>query len=170
VKLRPAVDTDWRHDAKAREAYLERLWGFVSRLPAPFNSLKAHVLHHRMVHDRALGVWDAERFLAYIKLPRSASYANPKYHSSEENRRYRINLGSNFQAQTLLPPVGNDEPLIRSYLMHFFLKADSFKQYREYLLESYLQHVFAETKIVNDIGDIRKWQRLLSPSQIKALK
>ena len=26
TKLRPGVDTDWRHDAKAREAYLDRLW------------------------------------------------------------------------------------------------------------------------------------------------
>ena len=50
AKLRPGVDTDWRHDAKAREAYLDRLWSFVSRLTPAFNSLKAHVLHHRLVH------------------------------------------------------------------------------------------------------------------------
>jgi hypothetical protein len=170
AKLRPGVDTDWRHDAKAREAYLDRLWSFVSRLTPAFNSLKAHVLHHRLVHDRAAGKYDADRFMTYIKLPRSASYANYKYYNSEINRRYRINLGSNFYAQTLLPTVGNDEPLIRSYLMHYFVKADSYDTYSTYLRDSYLKHVFAETKIVNRIGDDEKWQKMLSPSQIKALK
>ena len=61
--------------AKAREAYLDRLWSFVSRLTPAFNSLKAHVLHHRLVHDRSAGKFDADRFMTYIKLPRSASYA-----------------------------------------------------------------------------------------------
>jgi hypothetical protein len=170
AKLRPGVDVDWRHDAKARQAYLDRLWSFISRLTPAFNSLKAHVLHHRLVHDRALGKFDADRFMTYIKLPRSASYANYKYYNSEINRRYRINLASNFFTQTLLPTVGNDEPLIRSYLMHFFVKADSYDTYLTYLLDSYLKHVFAETKIVNNIGDAAKWQKMLSPSQIKALR
>ena len=44
TKLRPAPDIDWRHDAKARQAYLDRLWAFVSRLAPAFNSLKANVL------------------------------------------------------------------------------------------------------------------------------
>ena len=170
AKLRPGVDTDWRHDAKARQAYLDRLWSFVTRLEPAFNSLKAHVLHHRLVHDRAAGKFDADRFMTYIKLPRSASYANHKYYNSEINRRYRINLSSNFYTQTLLPTVGNDEPLIRSYLMHFFIKSDSYDTYLTYLLDSYLKHIFAETKIVNNIGDAEKWQKMLTPSQIKALR
>ncbi|MBT3201819.1 MAG: hypothetical protein HN350_18105, partial [Phycisphaerales bacterium] len=170
TKLRPGVDTDWRHDAKAREAYLDRLWSFVSRLTPSFNSLKAHVLYHRMVHDRALGKYDAARFMTYIKLPRSASYANYKYYNLEAHRNYRINLGSNFYNYTLLPTVGNDEPLIRSYLMNYFVRADSYSTYDAYLNDSYLRHVFAETKIVNKIGDDEKWQKMLSPSQIKALR
>ena len=149
AKLHPGADVDWRHDAKARQAYLDRLWSFVSRLTPAFGSLKAHVLHHRLVHDRALGKYDPERFMTYIKLPRSASYANHKYYNSEANRRYRINLGGNYYRQTLLATVGNDEPLIRSYLMHFFVKADSYDKYLTYLLDTYLKHVFAETKIVN---------------------
>ncbi len=170
AKLRPGVDVDWRRDAKARQAYLDRLWSFVSRLAPAFNSLKAHVLHHRMVHDRAQGKYDADRFMTYIKLPRVASYANSKWYNAEANQKYRLNLSSNFYAQTLLPVVGNDEPLIRSYLMHFFVKADSYGAYDAYLLDRYLKHVFAETKIVNKIGDAEKWQKMLSPSQIKALR
>ena len=170
AKLRPGVDVDWRRDAKAREAYLDRLWSFVSRLAPAFNSLKAHVLHHRLVHDRAGGIYDADRFMTYIKLPRSTSYANYKWCNSEANRNYRINLSSNFYSQTLLPTVGNDEPLIRSYLLKFFIKADSYDAYSTYLIDSYLKHVFAETKIVNNIGDAEKWRKMLSPSQIKALR
>jgi len=34
TKLRPGWDVDFKHDAKQREAYLDRLWAFASRLAA----------------------------------------------------------------------------------------------------------------------------------------
>ena len=79
LKLQPGPDVDWRNDAREREAYLTRLWDFVKPLALKFNALKAHVLYHRLDHDRALGVYDAARFLEYVKLPRQVSYANNDY-------------------------------------------------------------------------------------------
>ena len=67
-KLRPANGEDAVRSAAVREAWLDRLEAFTSRLAPSFNSLKAHVLYHRLVHDQAKGVINEARLLAYIQL------------------------------------------------------------------------------------------------------
>ncbi len=89
VRLQPPSCEDWRHNAESREAYLDRLWGFVSGLNPSHNSLKMHVMYHRLVHDRALGVWDRKRFIQYLALPRSANYVNPRYVSTLRNEFFK---------------------------------------------------------------------------------
>jgi hypothetical protein len=170
TKLWPSPDADWQDDEKEREAYLDRLWAFASKLNPSHNSLKAHVLYHRLVHDRQKGVYDSDRFTAYIQLPRNVNYISPKYMEDAERRRWTADINANYQQFTLLPPVGNDEPLVRSYLMNFFVKADSIKPYDTYIHDDYLKHCFAETKIVNGLGDMEQWYSMLPPPVYQALK
>lgn len=170
VRLWPGADVDWRRDAKAREAYLERLWRFATRLPPAHNSLKVHILYHRLAHDRAQGVWDRARFLEYLKLPRSAPYVRAEYLRRDENRPYAANLGQDYRGATQLPPVGNDEPLVRSYLQQFFLEDADWSAYAPYIDERYLRELFAETKILAGLGDAEKLSSLLPPEKYQALK
>ena len=58
ARLRPGEDVDWPNDPKEKEAYLDRLWAFVARLPPAQNSLKAHVLYQRLAFDRERGGYD----------------------------------------------------------------------------------------------------------------
>ena len=169
-KLRPHADIDWRNDSQQHAAYLDRMWGFVNRLAPVHNSLKAHVLYQRLVFDRTRGVYDKERFMAYIKLPKSVVYVNPKYLERPENRKYRCNLQASYEPQTLLPIIGNDEPLVRSYLHRFFIKETNYKPYEAYVNDLYLKHNFAETKIVNGLGDPEQWYSMLPPSKYQQLK
>jgi len=170
TKLWPSPDVDWQHDPKEREAYLDRLWAFVSKLNPAHNSLKAHVLYHRLVHDRAQGVYDKTRLMTYIKLPRNAGYVNRDYVRRQDLRRYVANLRANYQQFDMLPPVGNDEPLVRSYLMRFFETENSYRPYATYINDEYLKHCFAETKIVNGLGDMEQWYSMLPPAKYQALK
>ncbi|MBN2583267.1 MAG: hypothetical protein JXL80_09370, partial [Planctomycetes bacterium] len=170
TKLQPGEDIDWRHDAKEREAYLDRQWGFVRRLNPAHNSLKACVLYHRLAHDRALGVYDRDRFMEYIKLPRVTHYMLPAWLNRDENRRYQVNLGADFSQYAAWPAIGSDEPLVRDYLMHFFRDADSVKPFDEYVRDDYLKKLFAETKIVNGLGDQEQWYSMLTPGEYQALK
>jgi len=170
-KLQPGPDVDWKHDAKAREAYLATLWDFVKKLNPAHNSLKAHVLFQRLVHDRALGIYDNDRFMEYLKLPRSVFYINPAYLQRADNINCQANIQMDFRSVTSLPIVQNDEPLVRDYLVHFFVKEDSFAPYSTYLLDVYLKAVFAETKILNGIGDMEKWYSLLNdPGKYQEIK
>jgi hypothetical protein len=170
AKLAPRAGEDWRTDAAAREAYLERLWAFVRRLGPAFNSLKAHVLYHRLLHDRALGRYDKARFLEYIKLPRSAPYVRAAYLERDAQRRYPADLGADFKGASAFPPVMNDEPLVRSFLERFFLTADDFSEFAEFLDDAYLKRVFAETKILAGAGDMEAWFAMLPPAALQALK
>ncbi|MCY3021345.1 MAG: hypothetical protein NTW87_20210 [Planctomycetota bacterium] len=170
LKLQPTPDVDIEHDAKERQAYLERLWTFVQRLAPAHNSLKAHVLHSRLVLDRSQGVYDKNRFMEYLKLPRQTGYMKPEYLRKPEFRDCPAQLGVGYP-DSMLPLVPDDEPLVRDYLMSFFVQEETFEPYAEYLRDDYLKEVFAETKIVNGIGDMEKWYSLLNnPAKYQRLK
>ncbi|MGQ9592375.1 MAG: hypothetical protein ACUVYA_19015, partial [Planctomycetota bacterium] len=170
LRLRPDADTDVGRDARAREAYLDRLWRFARELPPAQNSLKAHILYHRLAHDRAQGIWDRSRFLDYLKLPRKAPYVRAEFLRAAENRPHAADLGQDFRGSTQLSPVGDDEPLVRSYLQQFFLEDADWSAYAPYIDETYLRELFAETKILAGIGDAEKLSRLLPPEKYQALK
>ena len=170
TKLRPGADDAWRDDADVREAYLDRLQAFVGRLPPAHNSLKANVLYHRLVHDRARGRMDKARFLDYLQLPRHVAYINREFMKRADRRRHAANLGSDYRRLTRLAPIGNDEPVVRSYLAHFLRDADSWTEYARFIDEQYLRHVYAETKILAGVGDQERWYSLLPPEMYQALK
>jgi hypothetical protein len=169
-KLRPGDDVDWRYEADEKLAFLERQWTFVKGLPPAQNSLKAHVLYQRLLFDRSRGIHDKARFSEYLKLPRNVPYINRDYANRPEHRHHRASLGANFQAHSMHPPVGNEEPLVRDFLMQFLKDAENTREFDDYIEHNYLKELFAETKIVNGIGDMEQWYSLLPPARYKALK
>ena len=170
TKLQPNPDVDWKHDDAACEAYYNRLWRFVSRLAPSFNSLKANVLYRRLRLDRRRGIYDKDRFMEYLKLPRPMHYVERKYLDRVENRRHRVNLTANYRRYAQIEPIRNDEQLVRSYFAHFFLTENDYKPYATWVNDVYLKHLFAETKILAGVGDMEKWYSMLPPAQYKALK
>ena len=170
VRLHPREGLDWRHDPAELRSYLDRLQKFAEKLPAAQNSLKAHVLYHRLRLDRSEGQYDREQFEAYLSLPRSASYVSPRYLESLRGRQPMANLSANFSATTQLSPVGNDEPLVRSYLSHFFETDKTFEKFTKLLRDTYVSTVFAETKLVLGLGDEKEWYTMLTPAQLQALR
>lgn len=170
LKLQPGADVDAVRDRQQRQAYLERLSAFVDRLDPVHNSLKAHVAYHRLVFDREQGVYDKARFLQYIRTPRQGSYINPEYLKLPRNAQTAADLSRDFQSLTLLPAVGDDEPLVRSYLQHFFETETTYQPYEPLISDSYLKTVFAETKIVHGLGEPEQWYSLLPPDVYQQLK
>jgi hypothetical protein len=170
TKLQPGADEDWQRDRKLTMAYLERLQKFADRLDPVHNPLKAHVLFHRLAFDRAGDVYDRDRFMAYIKLPRFQPYMCKEFNERADSTRHPADLNADFSPVTLLPRVGSDEPLVRSYLKQFFLEDANPKRYESWINDVYLAHLFAETKIENGIGDAETWASQLPPEQFRALK
>ncbi len=169
-RLQPSTDLDWRRIPEQEKQHLDQLWAFVSQLAPSQNSLKAHVLYRLLQWDLKQGRYDRDRFLEYLKLPRQAGYVNPRYIERRDLRGYLCNLNQDYSQQTLMAAVGNDEPLVREYLQHFFVEDASYQPYTEYLLDTYLKQLFAETKLVNGLGDPQSWYALLTPEQLRQLQ
>jgi hypothetical protein len=169
-KLHPSADADWRHDPGQMSAYLDRLWSFVSRLSPVHNALKAHVLYQRLVFDRSQGVFNKDRFLDYLQLPRRQPYMAKALLERDEAQRFPADLTADFSASTLLPIVGTDEELVRSYLKQFLLTADSPREFEPYINDVYLRHLFAAVKIENGLGDAEQWASQLPPELFRQLR
>ena len=168
ARLAPGPDVQWREDAQAREDYLERLLVFANRLDPVHNTFKAHVLHHYLVHDLAQGTPSRERFLAWIRLPRTANWCNPE-HAKRFAGEQVIHGGG--QHPTQLGAVGSEEQLLRDYLEHFFASESTYASFAPFVRDELLTRVFAETKILLGLGDMERWYSLLDdPAAYEALR
>ncbi|MFO7562079.1 MAG: hypothetical protein R6X02_05505 [Enhygromyxa sp.] len=169
ARLLPEADVE--DDLDARAAHLAALWAYVEPLVQAFNSLKLHVLYHQLELDRRRGVYDRASFERYIALPRNARHV-----SSKQLHRHRGELGElhrDYRAVTGLGPVKDDAELLLDYLFVLFSDPalDDHRGYAEWLEESYLRRVFAETKILIGQGDPERWYSLLDdPSYYQALE
>jgi len=168
--LQPTNDVSWQQDRAVLRAYLERLETFAKRLEPVHNSLKAHVLYHQLQLAKLEGKYDHDRFVEYLKLPKQVSYIAAKYMQVEANRRWPSDLNTNYEGALLLPPIGNDEPLVRDYLKHFLVDAQNIKEFEPYVNDVYLKHLLAEVKILGGLGEAETWAALLPPEMFQQLK
>ncbi len=163
VRLTPGADDDPR-DPAVRLAHIERLERFAARLPAAFDSLRAHVLYHRLDLDLDLDQLDAERLLAYLRVARQAAYIDPV-----QREQPAVSLSENWM--TGLAPIAADEPLVREYLGRLCERLDSFQRFVGVLRRDYVQRIFAEAKILSGAPDPERWFALLEdPRVVEELK
>jgi hypothetical protein len=71
---------------------------------------------------------------------------------------------------TLLPSIRTDEALVRTYLQHFFVSADSPREFEPYINDVYLRQLFAETKIGQGLGEPEQWASQLPPESFRQYK
>ena len=170
LRLRPNDDINWRIDLPAKQDYLQRVWDFVSALDPAQNSLKVHVLYHLLDTKRQLGTYDRELFVTYLKLPRRVSYIEPKYLNRRDLRNWTADLGHDCSAGTGLPPVGQDLPLVRDYLIEFIGEDENPDRYREMLRKEWLDDLWAETMLLAGKKDAEKWFAILGPVKVQQLR
>jgi hypothetical protein len=182
-KLAPSADVDLDSDPSEREAWLERLWAYAKTLPTAFNTEKAHILYQRLDHDRKSGKYDQARFIDYLKLPRQTGYANSRWLEKVLTNQGACDLSANLSEPLLRSrPIGNDEELVREYLMALFQTAARFpgspekntaelqRLFAEYVDGPWLEAVLAEALITAGIGKPEQWASLISPQQFAKLK
>jgi len=167
-KLYPSEDVDWTMDPSEHRKYLERLRSFVTPLNANFNSLKACVLYRLLELDRSEGKYDLDLFVEYLKLPKSVVYINPVLLKNKKSQTI-ANLRANYSDRIMLPPVTDDQVLVKDYLHHFLRDAEGVSKFAPYVRETFLRQQFAMVKILNGIGDAEQWASQLSPDQYKQI-
>lgn len=70
----------------------------------------------------------------------------------------------------MLPPIGDEEPLVRTYLEHFLRDAPNADAFADVLRPDYLRRVFAETKLLFGVGDAEQWYKMLTAAQRQVIR
>ena len=165
-KLRPGEETDFERDPQAHAAHLEKCRDHVLTLPHLLMSLKAHVLHHHLRMQAALGNYPLDDFLAYLALPRSS---HPILRTSEEKSTAFIRTDVDYSAATGCDAVDDDTALIESLLQHFLARTDSPKDFADYVPEKTLARLHARARLLAGESPAR-WGTALSPTEYKSLQ
>jgi hypothetical protein len=166
--LTPSADRSL-DDPATRAAHLAELWAFAQRLPAQFNSLKAHVLHWQLRDGLAQGALDKERFIAYLRLPRRSGPVAKQLMEAHPRADEHADLRRGFA--TGLGAVGDDSGLVRECLERLFAVEDAFEPYAEWLDGAWTKAVLAETKLLLGQGDPQRWGALLDDqARLEALR
>ena len=169
-RLLPGADANFPDDLQVMGEYLDRLVAFVRPLDPVMNPLKASALYHKLQHNRLTGKMDKALLLEYLVLPRQRPYMAPRLLQSDEAIRYPAPLGNDYSGATQLPPVFDDEKLVRALLLDLLAKADSYDEYKPYLEENYLKVLHAEAKITRGLGEAEQWASQVSPEFYRELR
>lgn len=167
-RLHPGDDEPLESVTVQRE-HLQRLEDFSASLPPSQNSLKAGVLHQRLALDASQEIFDRDRFERYLALPRQRPHYSEQFLIAQQ-RTPLVELNADYSAETRLPPIRDDQPLIREYLEHFFRTEDSIDRFAQWLDRAYLDRVLTETKILHGIGPSGPWYAKLTPAEQKELR
>ncbi len=171
AKLRPGADVDLELEPEERAAWLNRAWNYVKGLPPKFNSLRAHVLYQQLVHAELSGNRDDALFLEYIKLPRPVRTTLRDYREKARLFEFPVDLNADYTQATSFPRIGDDEALLRRYLMEILTKQDGVGVYAEYLEDWFLTELLAEAKLTQGAAEgAEKWSTMLGPERVKALR
>lgn len=169
--LTPGPEDETGLQTLGREAWLLRAYDEVRPLPATFNTLKALIFYSRLQFDLSRGIQDRQRFIEYLKLPRSVPYIRKSMIEQAAPLKHVADLNANLAEYHLgFSPVGNDEALVRAYLIHFAREDADWHPWAEWLQEEWVRTAFAEAKITSSTGNPEKWASLLTPTAYQALK
>lgn len=169
VRLRPNEDISLDLEPEERKGYYDRLWAYAETLPHAFNSLKASVLYQKLELAWKNGEYPRETFLEYLKLPKSVSYIEPKLIQAPSARSFFADLNADFSGSTGIPPVRNDEELVRDFLSNFLLEDGSINRFSAFVRDDYLNRLLAEAKLLTGDDNAEKWFSMLTPSQVQSL-
>lgn len=166
-RLHPDSDSDPSQQQQVRIDYLTRVEAYVRTLPPSYNSMKASAIYRLLEANLARGVFDRELFMRYLELPRVSPIVRQEW---ARRSGTRAQLNEDFMEVALLPPVGDEEPLVRTHLERFLRDAVNVDAFSQYLQPDYLRRVFAETKLLFGVGDEQRWYKMLSASQRQAVR
>ena len=167
LRLRPSDDTDMRQQPEVRSAYLQRVDDYVTTLPEAYISLKAATLYQRLQVDLSLGNLNLDRFLRYLRMPRASEIV---IQHAPLARTALAEPTRDFSALAIVPPIGDEQPLVRSYLDHFLKDADSTAKFDGLLKPEYLRSVFAETKLLHGVEPSERWYEMLDSNRRQQLR
>ncbi|MBX3232244.1 MAG: hypothetical protein KIT84_18980 [Labilithrix sp.] len=170
ARLAPPSWIDVRVDRDERARLLERALAFAEPLAPAFNTLKATLLYHRLELDREAGIYDRQRFRAYLELPRVAEWVLRARVESVPQDRFVV--PGNAAAGALgLSEIGDDAPLVRDYLARF-LEGEDPSAFSDLLDRDWLARHWAATRLLAGASgaEAERCAKVLAAGEREALR
>ncbi len=168
MRLRPSADEDMWQQPTVHRDYLERIDDYISTLPDAYLSLKAATVYQRLQLNLQFDQFDKPLFLRYLRMHRNSDII--PLDIVRNDALPRADLNSDFRELAIVPPIGNEQPLVRTYLEHFLKDAESTKEFDGLLRPDYLRTVFAETKLMSGAQPTDRWFEMLPPETRQAIR
>ncbi len=125
VRLRPSADEDMWQQPTVHRDYLQRIDAYINTLPDAYLSLKAATVYQRLQLNLQFDQFDKPLFLRYLRMHRNSEII--PLDIARNDSLPRADLNSDFRELAIVPPIGNEQPLVRTYLEHFLKDAESTK-------------------------------------------
>lgn len=170
-RLAPPDGVNISNDESAHDAFLMRLEEFTSKLPPVYDSLKAEVLYNRLQFDHARGIYNKEKFLTYLSLPRPQLYYQNVLSTARNQKDFKQLASFNRSLQEFeFLPISEEETLVRDYLLELLVEAEDYSEFERYLKSDFLRKLFAEAKLLAGVGSSEEWFSMLSAEELRQLK
>ena len=164
-RMRPGDSHYLLHNPEEKKAWLTKTWKYISDLSPQHNSLKAHILYHLLEAYRHDGEYPENLLQSYLAIPR----ANSGKQIQQRNTKNSASLRKNYAPLTTLPPVRNDDEIVRDYLLQILAKKETTQAYAKLIPEQLLIELHAEAKLLSDANP-STWGNKLSPEHFQQLR
>ena len=158
-RLAPAAADTNRLNPQERLNWLVRLDTFAQQLSPVHNNFKAAVLFHRLSFDAQQNIFDRNRWLRYLAIPRQVAYSNQQWLRQGPNRGHVVKLNQGIPGVFPAITVQQDQHLSREALLKLLANETDTKNFAPYLDHKWLNKLFAEAKILAGIGEAETWFR-----------
>ena len=158
-RLAPDEDARDAPRSAARRAHLERLEAFTSELPARWDGLRAHVLHHALVEDRRADRLDEARFRDYLR----ASGTRPD-DGDHGCRRTTEDADDDYATGFGRVSEREHRELCRDLLLRVLTDVESTEPYAAWFDAAYLERALAEAHLLAGDDSPRWYERIDDPA------
>ncbi|KAF9995397.1 hypothetical protein BGZ79_010913, partial [Entomortierella chlamydospora] len=153
-----------------RGEWLARMMAFVDSLPPKYNRHRLAVFLMSLEYDLANGVYDKDKFMKFIEIPRNHDYYNPSTLKKVFEPSFIVDTNNTqalqYWSDRVKPATkARDEHIIQEFLYYFLQKEKSGVDYEYYFdVKSFLNPILARSMLFSGDQDILKWSSMLAPS------
>jgi len=165
--MQPEDRSIFKRDPEKHLAWLLKLDGFTRTLSPSHNSLKAHVLYHRLRIASEMDQFPSETFVRYLNLPRPKTPIWSKH--AIDTKHPSVSFNQSFFKYTECAPIGNELELIEKFLDNNLVEAAQQELLAKYFDAQYFKERTSRSQLLAGV-DSYKLDHPLSATDYEVLR
>ena len=165
--MQPEDRSIFKREPEKHLAWLVKLDGFTRTLSPSHNSLKAHVLYHRLRIASEMDQFPSKTFVRYLNLPRRKTPIWSKH--AVDTKHPGVSFNQSFYKYTECAPIGNELKLIEKFLDNNLAEAAQRELLAKYFNAQYFKERTSRSQLLAGV-DSDKLDHPLSATDYEVLR